>query len=159
MSFTNIIEPLEKLLKLQKSLLTVALQKTEIVKKGDLTAMQQILKDEQAHLSAIRSLENQVLSISKSTSQKAHPTLTDIIESADGQSKVELLRLQAEFSELVTTLSERNKLNQNLLEQSLQFINLSLDLLVPSIDSYNYGNQNLANEYEHPNRSIFNSKA
>lgn len=158
MSFNQIIETLDKLLRLQKSLMTLAVQKTEIVKKGDISALQVLLKDEQAHLRAIKSLEVTMLNTAKTIVGVPEPTLTDIIQTAEGENKERLERLQRDLEESVVTLSERNTLNQQLLEQSLHFINLSLDLLVPSIDSYNYDNQNQSNEYDQPNRSIFNSK-
>lgn len=56
------------------------------------------------------------------------PVETEIIE-----------RLKAELIDEVTKLKERNGLNQQLIYQSLQFINVSLDMLRPQNQNLNYG--------------------
>ena len=40
--------------------------------------------------------------------------------------------------EKVAHLKKQNEFNQQLLKQSLSFVQLSLDLLSPEIDTYNY---------------------
>ncbi len=54
-------------------------------------------------------------------------------------------------------LKEQNELNQQLLITSLQFVNLSLDLLRPQDRNYNYDKTN--QEPPKKMKSMFDSKA
>ena len=47
-------ELLEKLLKLHQSLLQLDKEKTDMIKKGDIDALQSLLRNEQNHISAIQ---------------------------------------------------------------------------------------------------------
>ncbi|HBJ01524.1 MAG TPA: flagellar protein FlgN, partial [Lysinibacillus sp.] len=59
MSVEAINSTLTMLERMHKSLLELALKKTEIIKAGDIEALDQLLKDEQAHVAAIEKLEQQ----------------------------------------------------------------------------------------------------
>ena len=53
MSLTTIMSTLDNLEKLHRSLLRLANDKTALIKSGDMEGLDQMLKDEQAHLAAI----------------------------------------------------------------------------------------------------------
>ena len=53
MSITTILASLDSLEKLHRSLLRLAYDKTQLIKNGDMEGLDQLLKDEQAHLAAI----------------------------------------------------------------------------------------------------------
>ena len=53
MSITTILSSLDNLEKLHRSLLRLAYDKTALIKNGDMEGLDQLLKDEQAHLAAI----------------------------------------------------------------------------------------------------------
>lgn len=57
MSAEKLINTLNKMVSLHRSLLELAKQKTEIIKKGDIEALSSILKDENKHVMAISKLE------------------------------------------------------------------------------------------------------
>lgn len=59
MSIATIVVTLEKLEKMHKSLLELALAKTEYIKQGDMEKLDQLIKNEQAHVAAINTLEQQ----------------------------------------------------------------------------------------------------
>lgn len=68
------------------------------------------------------------------------------------------MELQRAYEALIFVLSDlkqQEALNAELIQQSMQFIHLSLNTLEPSIQSMNYGNQ----RQEAPKRSLFDSKA
>jgi flagellar biosynthesis/type III secretory pathway chaperone len=57
-----------------------------------------------------------------------------------GSEETEVLEmLKAALIDEVAKLKERNGLNQQLIYQSLQFINVSLDMLRPQHQNLNYG--------------------
>jgi flagellar biosynthesis/type III secretory pathway chaperone len=142
MSAEKLISTMEKLLKLHKSLYELAQKKTEKVKIGDIDALNQILKDEQAHLTAINLLENERQKYTSSLVPGTEkPTMEDCIAVVDESARNKLDRLRSELKNMITEIQQRNELNQQMLFQSLQFVNLSLNLIAPQPEDYNYGPQ------------------
>ena len=54
-----LIDILEKLLQLHKSLYQLSLEKTEVLKKGDIDALNLIIKNEKTHINAIQVIEKE----------------------------------------------------------------------------------------------------
>ncbi|KAF0825032.1 flagellar protein FlgN [Cytobacillus firmus] len=164
MSAEQIQHQLQNLVLLYKSLNQLAQKKTEIIKKGDADALNTLMLDEQKHLKGIQTCEKQLLDEAKGFLQEQgfleeHPSLDDCISHSVSHEKEILLNLKNELQEQVDKLKQQNDLNQQLLEQSLQFVNMSLDLLMPSIDSFNYDHPGGAQDLAEEKRSIFDSKA
>ena len=166
MSAEQLIQTLGKILLLHKSFNQLAKQKTEFIKVGDTDALHNLLKEERKHIQAIQKFEMERLQISKAflskfnCTEKDNPTISDCIELANPKEKQKLTQIKADLQVQVKELADRNALNQQLLKQSIQFVKLSLDLLMPEIDTYNYERPGpgQAHQYEE-GRSIFNSKA
>lgn len=165
MSADMMIQALDNMISLQKSLTALAKQKTEIIKKGDIEALQSLIKEETKHLQAIRKIENQLVKetntfIQQKGGDTESPTFSHAIEVADGSEKEQLLHKKTTLEKMILELQKQNQLNQELLETSLQFVNVSLDLLQPDIDAYNYdrSDQN-QQESATPKVSLFDSKA
>lgn len=164
MSAVNLIKTLEALLTIYGQLLHAAIQKTEVIKKGDLSALQSIIKEENRFLQTLRKLENNLLSESKLFLQKNQHTkddftLSECINVAVDHEKSRLKEIKNTLEEQIGKLRKQNKLNQQLIEQSLQIVNMSIDMLSPEIDSYNYDRSHQGQNLEESNRSIFDSKA
>lgn len=162
MSLEKLTQNLEKLVFNHKNLNEIARKKTDIIVKGDFQALQLILKDENKHILLIQKLNNEMLNAGKSFLQENKildetPTLATVIVHANEKDKPSLNQLKKDLEEQVVILQDQNRMNQELLEESLQFINMSLDLLMPDMESFNYS---LANEDEKKEaHSIFDSKA
>lgn len=149
---------------LHKSLYELAKRKTDIIIKSDVDALKHILKDENKHIQAIQKLSLELSDIGSAILDKDQnsgaATISAIIENAGSHDKGMLHNLKADLEEQVDSLKRQNNLNQDLLEQSLQFVNLSLDLLIPDLDTFNYSSNNESNEDISQNkRSLFDSKA
>lgn len=163
-SAQQLIETLEKLLILHKSLHQLAKQKTEVLKTGDTDALHNLLKEEKKHILAIQKFETERQKVSKEFLEKIGGgdiqslTISSCIEVAEASEKEKLIELSSDLQAQLKDLKERNELNQLLLKQSLQFVNMSLDLLMPEIDTYNYERPGQAYQ-NNGGRSIFNSKA
>jgi flagellar biosynthesis/type III secretory pathway chaperone len=119
-----LIETLEKQLALHKSLLELAHRKTEAVKNNRMDELNRIVREEQKHVNAIAILENKRTEHSGQTLAELLPSL-----SIEEQQKAGLLRDQ--LVEVLQKLQQTNRLNEELLDQSLQFVHLQLDLLAP----------------------------
>jgi flagellar biosynthesis/type III secretory pathway chaperone len=159
MSAKKLIDSLEKLLTLHQSLLKLAMQKTDILKKGDMEELNALLANEQKHITAIQQLEEirkeEVESLLQD--QNVDKTISSCIEFTNEPERTKLTQLKDRLTEVITELKERNQLNQQLIHQSLQFVHLTLDMLAPQPASINYGppKQNTAPKRQ----SMFDSKA
>jgi flagellar biosynthesis/type III secretory pathway chaperone len=160
MSAERLISTMEKLLKLHKSLYEIAQRKTETVKIGDIDALNQILKDEQAHLAAINLMENERQKFTAALVPKiVNPTITDCLNVMDQASSERLCKLREELQSIISQIQQRNDLNQQLIYQSLKFVNFSLYLMRPQPANFNYG-PDVGKSYPQRQYSgLFNSKA
>jgi len=160
MSEEKLIDTMEKLLKLHRSLYELALKKTDIVKTGDIDALNQLIKDEQAHIAAIHKFEKERQQLARDLVPVIdQPTLADCIDASNVREKATLSHLRTEMLEITSKIRQRNELNQQMLYQSLQFVNFSLNLIAPRPESINYGpNAGKVKPSGYSTR-LFNSKA
>ncbi|KWW20848.1 MULTISPECIES: flagellar protein FlgN [Bacillaceae] len=145
MSVRNIIESLEKLIKLHKSFNQLAIRKTDLLKANDTEAITELLIQEQKHMKAIsqtdKDREGAVAEFLHASGKAGQPASIHTVTELTGPIETEkLARLKGELIEEVAKLKERNSLNQQLIYQSLQFINVSLDMFRPRNQNLNYGN-------------------
>lgn len=162
MSAEQIQASLEKLVELHKSLNELALKKTEIVKQGDTEALNRLLMDEQKHIKAIEATEKErqtaVTAFLENEGQEAEPsTITRVIELLSPTDAEALNRLKEELILEAETLKEQNYLNQQLVYQSLQFVNVTLDMLLPQNKQFNYDKP--AKPKQQGSNSMFDSRA
>ncbi|WML46885.1 flagellar protein FlgN [Neobacillus sp. PS3-34] len=160
MDSLKLLAAMGKLLKLHRSLRELADKKTDIVKKGDMDALTQLLKEEQAHITAISKLESERQNLAAAIVPAVDkPSVSDCLTVLHGEEKIMLEQMRSELVEIVFQIQQKNELNQQLIYQSLQFVNLSLDLIAPQPEEFNYGPP--AGRVNEPGRSpgMFNSKA
>ncbi|PAE25836.1 flagellar protein FlgN [Bacillus sp. 7894-2] len=158
MSAEALTASMEKLLKLHKSLYELAVKKTDIIKTGDMNALNQMLKDEQAHIAAISRLDKEREKAANSIAPMLKsPTVSDCLNILTQPDRLKLEAITEELAELVYELKEQNFLNQQLVHQSLQFVNVSMNLLRPQPENMNYGPP-ARKKPEKMNPGIFNSK-
>lgn len=85
------------------------------------------------------------------------PTISEMLKYMEGNEKGQLQEAYEAMILVLSNLKEQEQLNKELTQQSLQFINLSLDMLQPTLGNVNYGNK--SDKSEQPKRSVFDSKA
>lgn len=130
---------IENLYKLHSSLYTIAMKKTEVIKQGDIESLNGIMNEEHKHIHAIKQLEEARLKAAKEICpEKESPTVTDCLERMKGSEQEQLLAAANKLAELLANIKEQNQLNQQLLHNSLKFVQFSLQLLRPEHESYNY---------------------
>ena len=164
MPIAQISSALERLIQVHQSLLQLSATKTDLLKTGEIEEVQQILKAEQKHIQAIDKLEKQRL---KAVDQWAlqyqltddQKTITTFIEKVDNDNDRESLeKLSTELAKVLVELKAQERLNQELTQQSMQFVQMNLDLISPTIEQVNYGNKKNQNDPQ-SKRSTFDSKA
>ncbi|WP_075982961.1 flagellar protein FlgN [Bacillus massilinigeriensis] len=159
MSAESLIASTEKLFKLHKSLYEIAVKKTEVIKKGDIDTLNQILKDEQTHIAAITKVEKERQQAACAlVPEQENPSVTDCFERISEIEQFRLAEIANKLSELVFELKEQNFLNQQLIHQSLQFVNVSMNLLNPQPDSINYGPPAGSKKQSKNTQGMFNSR-
>ncbi|SFD96922.1 FlgN protein [Lentibacillus persicus] len=162
MSVQPIIQALEKLIKLHENLMDTAVEKTGLIKQGSLDKLQSLLVKEhkfvqvleQAELKRQQAVEEWLLEQGRALRE---PTITAILEMLSNErEQKELEKTAVKLADIVTRLKQQEQLNQALLHQSMQYVELSMDAIKPSLKHMNYGNQQTSFS---PERSVFDSKA
>lgn len=161
MSAQSLIETLEKLLELHYGLHKTALEKTEAIRQNDMQALTKLLREEQKLITSIQiSDQKRQKEAAIMMNNQKNATVSEVILSTTGEDKEQLERLQDNLTNVIADLKETNTLNQQLLQYSLQFVNMSLDILAPESELPNYTKtQNEGFEQPGGGRSIFDSKA
>ena len=166
MSVKAITELLESLAMIHHELNQAAGQKVELIKKGDMPALEELVRAE-AKLArkaqateAMREKVVRTFLVSKGRVTE-NATLAEIKEWATAEEREQLDALQQRLLTEIHALKRQNELNQQLIEESLRFVNLSLDLMVPYQEDISYKRPNEHNEDQpyDTGRSLFDSKA
>ena len=168
MSIEPILTTLNHLEKLHMSLLRLSNDKTALLKDGDIDGIDQLLKEEQSHLAAIVQMDQKRVTEVKRylTAQgcavPAEPTMTQLIELANIPDKEPLAEARDRLLHAIHELKLQNDLNQQLTYQSLQFVNLSLDMVRPRPETVNYSKNEVQGQSQSgakTKRSSFDSQA
>ncbi|WP_342512999.1 flagellar protein FlgN [Sporosarcina sp. FSL K6-1522] len=165
MSITTILTSLDNLEKLHRSLLRIAYDKTAVIKSGDMEGLDQLLKDEQSHLAAIMQMDGLrqqgVVSYlaNQGRSTPANPTVTDLLDAVPEADKKSLEEARDRLLHAIHDLKWQNDLNQKLTYQSLQFVNLSLDMVRPRPESTNYSKTEISGKRVSKEQTSFDSQA
>lgn len=165
MSITKILTSLNNLEKLHRSLLRIAYDKTAVIKNGDMEGLDQLLKDEQSHLAAIiqtdglRQRDVATYLTDQGRSVPVAPTVTDLLEAVSEADKKSLEEARDRLLHAIHDLKWQNDLNQKLTYQSLQFVNLSLDMVRPRPESTNYSKTEISGQKVSKEQVSFDSQA
>ncbi|KSU83097.1 FlgN protein [Fictibacillus enclensis] len=151
MASAQMIPMLKKLLYVHKELNHLASEKTEILKKGDVAALDALFEKENEHVKTLRALEEE-------RNQISTLTMSELIEQAAPAEIQQLQDLQEQLKKEYLFLKQQNQLNQQLLHQSLQFVNMSMNMLIPEPEKLTYSSSK-ANGYAGNSFTLFDSKA
>jgi hypothetical protein len=157
----KLIQTLEKLLQLHQNLHKITLQKTENLKSENVEQLRELLKKEQMFLQAIKQIEaERIQATIDFLGREGDLTLSACIEKAEGEQKESLKIIAKDFRDTMDKLKEANGLNRELTQQALQFVSLSLDMLMPQESFTNYQRPDQhQTQTEKRRRSLFDSQA
>ncbi|WP_088104282.1 flagellar protein FlgN [Halalkalibacter urbisdiaboli] len=160
-----IIQSLAELIRIHQQLNELASKKVDSIKQGDMPALEALVREESKLASKLRTTElmreKQVHAFfAEQGEANEHATISSMIALVSSDEANLLQRLQKVLVQEVNELKKQNELNQSLIQESLQFVNLSLDLLIPNAEDVSYKRPQAREErsYE-PSHSIFDSKA
>lgn len=154
---------MKKLVQVHRTFNDLAEEKTVSLTKGDISHLRSLLQKESAILKQLQQLEQERARlvrffINGKGLVTEGGTLNELIPHVTNEEKEELVSLQKDLIEQIEILKKKNELNQQLIQDSLRFVNLSLDVLQPELDTGNYGRPNKDDD-EPMGRSLFDSKA
>ncbi|WP_330948844.1 flagellar protein FlgN [Virgibacillus sp. MG-45] len=162
MSVQSINTALEKLINVHQTLLNLSQEKTVVLKNGNLDQLQTLLVQERKQIQVLQKMEtNRVEAVNNwfqnNDAMTEEQTISNLLEKIkDVSEKEKLTNLTVALTQVMLELKQQEQLNQALVQQSVQFVQLSLDMLSPTLKNMNYGNNQSAGT---TNRSVFDSKA
>lgn len=147
MSVAGIVQLLENLTELHRPLLELGEQKKQVIIDNDVERLNQIAAQENKWIKRILDLEKHREQATEAfLSKHGHPPVRNMTISELAKlvfninEKQALLAAQMKLMDIMAKLKSVNELNQSLIEQSLAFINYSLDLLMGPEDDTVYRN-------------------
>jgi flagellar biosynthesis/type III secretory pathway chaperone len=136
MNVTAFIDVLESLNSVYTDMLELAESKRQAIIDNDVDGIVQLMTRESKGVKTIEQLETKRKEIvnsflqSRGIKSQLELTMTELARLVfDQDEKASLIQIQTRLSHTLSQLKDKNNLNQQLMKQSLDFIDLSLDLL------------------------------
>ncbi|MFM1651268.1 flagellar protein FlgN [Brevibacillus sp. B_LB10_24] len=159
-------EVLENLLNLHRSLLALAADKKRVLLAGEIDALVEITHQEQKLIKAVTLAEqNRIEIVQELLKAKGLPgtegTIAGLLKTlTSAEEKKRLKNIREQLLGIVSELREANELNQQLLGQSLSFVNANLELLTDSPEEdFVYRKPSANTHHPYAGRSFLNTKA
>ncbi|MFK3936007.1 flagellar protein FlgN [Alkalihalobacillus sp. NPDC078783] len=154
---------LQELIELHQQLLLIADKKKESLLKQDIKTLQATVRDESKVIRGIQLSEaNRIKAVrSLLLSLQVPPvkdTLSYVLEHVSGEEKIQLTDLTHELADVLSTVKMVNEQNQQLIQDALQYVHVSLDVLTPSAEDFQYNAKHQELE-KNSSYSLFDSKA
>lgn len=155
---------MEKFVQIHQTFNQLANEKTDCLKKGDISHLRSLMQKESAQLKLLQKGEQERIRLVQFFMHgkglvTEGGTITELLPHLKEAEREELISLQKKLIEEITKLKQQNELNQQLIQDSLRFVNLSLDMIQPDIDTGNYGRSSKEDDEPIHGRSLFDSKA
>ncbi|MNE43463.1 FlgN protein [compost metagenome] len=166
MSVQGLIEALEQLSERYTALYEISQDKKQAIISNDYDGLVKVLSNESKLLKVIEAEEQQlqdsaqVFLQSKGIKSRLELTITDILRLVfDPEEKQGLTASQRALNEQLTKLKQANELNQDLIAQSLNFIDFSLNVMIGGMDEEATYSPPQSSERKSSARSNFDTRA
>lgn len=155
---------LERSIELHRDMLALAERKREVVLSGQIQALQDFLVEETGLLEQLEAVEQErlqcVRQIVPTAEDARHVTLSKLIRQMSEEERRVIQGQMRELLHLVEQLQQENDQNQSLVDESLQHVQHSLDVLMTHpIDDYTYRPQQQASTGINGSSGLFDRKA
>jgi len=155
-SFTRI---LSRQLELNRALLEISIEKTDAIKSDDAKKLSSMLIDEQEMVKEMISLEKEravvASAIAKDVGVKTVDDILSIVRESSQQKAGEIEGIAADLRCVLKELEERNSMNNSLLQFTIDYIELNVNLMTSTREPANYGR---GSKTQAPQGSMFDSK-
>ncbi|MCR6095060.1 flagellar protein FlgN [Salipaludibacillus agaradhaerens] len=144
-----------------------AVRKEEIIKKGNIEGLEQIMKEESPFIQKLRKLENARQTVIRQWMEdkgifEEEVTMAHLLPLFPESEREQLHYWQQRLMTEIHTLKQQNDLNHQLLEDSLRFVNFSIDVMSPKTPFSSYSHDGRNEDFEDKEGSgpsLFDSKA
>lgn len=163
MAFTELIQSIDRLIQSHEQLLACTEEKTDVLVEGKTGELERVLLQEQK---LIKRIEKEELLRMTATERyvkelglaETDNHITKLLESTtDSVKQSELEQKTVKLVEVITELKRREAMNKELLVQSLQFVQLSLNTMRPTLNNLNYGTKQKTGAHAY-GRSMYDSE-
>jgi flagellar biosynthesis/type III secretory pathway chaperone len=157
----EIVSKIEEMIDVHQTLNQLATEKTDAVVNGDIKSLDRIVNREEVETLRLTQLEDERVKLVQVYTKEhgGETTFTALIENAPEEERERLTELQSKLAENVFMLKHQNDLNQDLIKQSLDWIQVNQKLLDPRKMPANYNNPRTGQKQEKPSISQFDSRA
>lgn len=140
MTFKEEIELLLKEeIKVLKAIKHISYEKTDTIMKSEIKDIEDITRQEEKHISEMSSLEKKRIELFNSWGVSKDTSISNVIEKIP-EGKEDLTLLKDEMLELVSDIDIRNKLNNDLIRENLDWIDFNMNLITSVHSHPSYGN-------------------
>ena len=152
MSVQQIMELMEQLVDVHKQLLSISKEKTERFKEGAIEPLQQLLVKERKQIRLLEQTESKRQQAVEKWFQEngmdtEQYTVSHMLEKLEDEKERETLaNITTTLTETIVELKQQEQLNEALIRQSMEFVQMSLDLMNPE---YFFHELRKGNEGEH----------
>ncbi|MTI46808.1 MAG: flagellar protein FlgN [Firmicutes bacterium] len=161
-SVKQLREVLKQEIDVYREMLEISIEKTNIIIEGQIKKLEEITEQEQKLIIKIGKLEdireNIVFNIQKGLGISEDIDMSKIMPHLDEEDKDFIEEQKEELLKILNQLKDRNTLNGTLINDSLEYINLNIDLLTNNSFENIYGNKSKEINLK-PAKRIFDSKA
>lgn len=162
--FKQLSAILDQLIELHRELLTVAEKKRKVVISGQPDALQNLLKEEDALIAKLETVEEERLKcvgqIAPAAKDVRHVTLHQLLEQMDERDRTAIQGQMKQLLQLIEQLKRENELNQTLVHESLQHVQHTLNVLTKHpAEDYLYGPRQQEPAENRESSGIFDRKA
>ncbi|WP_352418280.1 flagellar protein FlgN [Proteiniborus sp.] len=164
----NLVEELRDVLleelKAYEEMLELTTKKTDIISSGRINDLDNITQMENILILRLGQLEDRrekvANNIEKQFNMKDNLTIKDILSYIDDadETKQDIEKTTNKLSQVLNSLKEKNDLNSLLIKDTLEYIELNINLLTNASDQGTYNNK-VQKEQSSPNVSLFDTKA
>lgn len=143
----QLIETVEDLLKEHENLLALEEHKKQVLIAGDIAALQEITTQEARFIRRVEQLEEQRVRIGQQVAAKSGLALEDLTASklaelvTDPQKAAKINLLTGRFAKVIGELRAANEVNGQLLKQSLELVQHSIEMMTDAPDAGTYSSK------------------
>lgn len=133
MEIGSLLQWFDEIILVQKELVICAEEKKKVIILNQMNELDRIVKGEQKCILESRNLEKKrsVIISTMFGNRMGEPVISEIISAVDDESKLKLQEKVTELTKLIGQIKMLNAENEQLLKQSLQFINRTLSAVTP----------------------------
>lgn len=159
-SIDQFIDILNEQLVLNESLLNISIEKKDAITQNNTKRLNQMAHEEQTIVKSIISLEKLrgavVSNLERELNIDKIENIKDVINKIEEKKAREIENIASRLKEVLLILEEKNDLNNKLLQISLEYVELNLNLLTSQPEPKLYGKE--AAEQYSQNTSFFDAK-